>query len=119
MESSELVGLRKDAAGEISISHDLNAALSESVVDVIYTDCWPSGATPEEERSLRRAFLPFQIQLGHLDALSGHGAFLPCPPVTRGQEVSHGVMLSPLCRNHDAKDDLLHAQNALLEWFLR
>jgi len=44
--------------------------------------------------------------------------FLPCPPVTRGQEVSAGAMLHPRCRVVEAKAWLLHAQNAVLEWSL-
>jgi ornithine carbamoyltransferase len=51
----------------------------------------------------------------HLTTLSSKGVFLPCPPVTRGQEVSYEVMKSPLCKNFEAKDNLLHIQNAIME----
>jgi ornithine carbamoyltransferase len=52
-------------------------------------------------------------------ALDGTAAvFLPCPPVTRGQEVSADAMTHPRCRVVEAKAWLLHVQNAVLEWCL-
>ena len=51
----------------------------------------------------------------HLDRLGARGVFLPCPPVTRGEEVSAEAMRSPRCENHAAKDNLLHVQNAIME----
>lgn len=33
---------------------------------------------------------------------------LPCPPVTRGEEVSSEAMESELCLNYRTKDYLLH-----------
>lgn len=105
--------LQRNAAGELRVSHDLEAALVD--VDVIYTDCWPKAATAEERASIHAAFLPYQIGERQLTALGEGGAFLPCPPVTRGEEVSAEAMLSPLCQNHAAKDNLLHVQNAIME----
>jgi ornithine carbamoyltransferase len=77
--------------------------------DVIVTDCWPAGADP-------RDLLRWQVTEAVLEA--GRAVFLPCPPVTRGQEVSAGAMLHPRCRVVAAKGWLLHAQNAVLEWSL-
>ena len=77
--------------------------------DVIVTDCWPEGADPQ-------ALLPWQVTEAALD--SSRAVFLPCPPVTRGQEVSAGAMRHPACRVVEAKAWLLHAQNAVLEWCL-
>jgi ornithine carbamoyltransferase len=79
--------------------------------DVLVTDCWP-------EHSLAEDLLPFQITARILDNLRPEAAFIPCPPVARGQEVSEDAMRSPLCRAVEAKNFLLHAQNALLEWIL-
>lgn len=77
--------------------------------DVIITDCWPAGAEAE-------ALLPWQVTEAVLD--STRAVFLPCPPVTRGQEVSVGAMRHPSCLVVEAKAWLLHAQNAVLEWCL-
>ncbi len=105
--------LRANAVGEIRVTQDLKAALVDA--DVIYTDCWPKAADAEERARIRAEFLPYQIGEQHLSALREHGAFLPCPPVTRGEEVSAGAMSSVRCLNHAAKDNLLHVQNAIME----
>lgn len=111
-----LAGLRRDAHGSIAVSHDLDAALDGA--DLIYTDCWPAAPSPQEKESIRQAFLPYQIQPAHLERMARDGIFLPCPPVTRGEEVSAAAMRSSRCHNHAAKDNLLHAQNALMQWVL-
>lgn len=105
--------LQRNAAGELWVTHNLDDALVDT--DVIYTDCWPHAATPEARAQIRAAFLPYQIGERHLRALGEEGAFLPCPPVTRGEEVSAEAMMSPRCQNHAAKDNLLHVQNAIME----
>jgi len=77
--------------------------------DLIVTDCWPSNAEPDE---LRR----FQITADLLEKCRPEASFVPCPPVSRGKEVSAEAMLHPKCRVVAAKRFLLHAQNAVLEW---
>jgi ornithine carbamoyltransferase len=111
--SAQVTDIERNAAGEIRITNDLENALVD--VDLIYTDCWPSAATPEERARIKAVFLPYQIRGQHLNALGPDGVFLPCPPVTRGEEVSAEAMQSPRCRNHAAKDNLLHVQNAIME----
>ena len=113
VDNGHLASLRAGAAGEIEVTHDLESALVD--VDLIYTDCWPKGRRAEEQARIKEAFLPYQIQVQHLDRLGPRGVFLPCPPVTRGEEVSAEAMLSPRCQNHAAKDNLLHVQNAIME----
>lgn len=77
--------------------------------DVIITDCWPADGDPA-------ALIRWQVTEAMLDA--SRAVFLPCPPVTRGQEVSPGAMHHSSCRVVAAKAWLLHAQNAVLEWSL-
>ncbi len=79
--------------------------------DVVVTDCWPLGAPAAR-------LLPFQVTAAVLDALRPEAVFLPCPPVTRGQEVSADAMLHARCSVVAAKAFLLHVQNAVLEWSL-
>jgi ornithine carbamoyltransferase len=81
--------------------------------DIVVTDCWPDGGHPDELSGYR-------ITAAILDDLHReHLEFLPCPPVTRDQEVSADAMLHANCRVIDAKAFLLHAQNAALEWVFR
>lgn len=77
--------------------------------DVIITDCWPEGAGADQLRD-------YQLSASLLDRCHPDVIFLPCPPVTRGQEVSADAMSHRACQSPAAKACLLHAQNALLEW---
>lgn len=77
--------------------------------DVVITDSWPGDVTAD-------ALAGYQIGTDVLDRLREDAIFLPCPPVTRGQEVTAEAMEHPLCRSRAAKAFLLHAQNALMEW---
>ena len=79
--------------------------------DVILTDCWPKGADEAE-------LAPYRISAELLQRCKPDVIFLPCPPVTRGAEVTADAMLHPACRSRQAKAFLLHAQNALMEWVL-
>jgi len=77
--------------------------------DLIVTDCWPTDAEPGE-------LLDYQITPALLDKLRPEADFVPCPPVSRGKEVSAEAMTHQACRVIDAKAFLLHAQNAVLQW---
>jgi ornithine carbamoyltransferase len=105
--------LNSNAIGHINTSNDLDSLLES--VDLIYTDCWPRTDNPELKAKIKAQFLPYQITGEHLARLKEKSLFLPCPPVTRGEEVSHGAMDSKLCLNYQAKEYLLHSQNAILE----
>ena len=94
--------------GTMEVSHDLGGLLGNA--HVVYTDCWPSGLDAENQHKFR----DLQITAELLDQLPRGAAFLPCPPVTRGEEVSADAMSHPTCVVTEAKRWLLHAQNALL-----
>jgi ornithine carbamoyltransferase len=94
------------ASGGFRASTDLGELQD---ANVIVTDCWPEGADADELKDYR-------ITTALLDHLDRDLEFLPCPPVTRGQEVSADAMLHASCRVVEAKAFLLHAQNAVLEW---
>jgi len=79
--------------------------------DVIVTDAWPSEANEEQ-------MLEYQISTSVLEKCRPDVIFLPCPPVSRGKEVTVDAMRHPACQNAAAKAYLLHAQNALLEWIV-
>ena len=104
--------IAREAEGEVAVSQDMHSAIADA--DVIYTDCWPTRATDEEHQRIRDLFLPYQVTEEILRASPQDALFLPCPPVHRGEEVSDGAMNWPGCRVYEAKEYLLHAQNALL-----
>lgn len=96
-----------------------NVAVSSTIgdieaSDVIVTDCWPSDPAPEEIEQLFK----LQIDASRLDRCAPGTMFLPCPPVSRGQEVAEDAMKHATCTVTQAKAYLLHAQNAVMEWAL-
>jgi len=116
VDDDTLSSLSRGSRGEIRVTNQLS---SLNNVDVIYTDCWPKPHDGLSETEIESSFLPYQIDETHLSQLREKGLFLPCPPVTRGQEVSEEAMNSPLCMDYQAKDDLLHIQNAIMEYIIQ
>jgi ornithine carbamoyltransferase len=112
-DESLVAELMAGAEGSIRLSCDMSEI--DSSVDLVYTDCWPKSDDEGGKEKIRKAFLPYRIELEHLSRLRDSAIFLPCPPVTRGQELSREAMESRLCMNHSAKEFLLHGQNAILE----
>ena len=112
VEAQFLQSIAREAKGEVSVSQDMHSAIADA--DVIYTDCWPARGTAEDQQKIRDLFLPYQVTEEILRVSRQDALFLPCPPVHRGEEVSAGAMNWPGCRVYEAKEYLLHAQNALL-----
>lgn len=107
-------GLNEKAVGKVNTNIELVSLLEEA--DLIYTDCWPSADDIESKEKIRKQFLPYQITTEYLSKLKRNSMFLPCPPVTRGEEVSSDAMKSELCLNYRAKEYLLHSQNSIMEF---
>lgn len=112
VEEDFLDSARRNAVGKLRVSHDLAEELRHA--DVVYTDCWPARRTPEEHQHVARQFLPYQITAERLRSAQEGVLFLPCPPVTRGEEVSEDAMAQFGEGVYEAKAFLLHAQNAVL-----
>lgn len=112
IEAEFIQRIAAEAEGEVNVSQDMRSAIADA--DVIYTDCWPAGETDEDRKRIRDLFLPYQVTDEILRAGPQDALFLPCPPVHRGKEVSESAMNWPGCRVYEAKEYLLHAQNALL-----
>lgn len=106
--------LNEKAAGKIDTNIELMPVLKGA--DLIYTDCWPCTNDIETKEIIRKQFLPYQITNECLSKLKVNSMFLPCPPVTRGEEVSSEAMESALCLNYRAKEYLLHSQNSIMEF---
>jgi ornithine carbamoyltransferase len=104
--------VQQDAVGTVAVSQDLDAGLKDA--DVVYTDCWPHRRSPEDHEHIARQFLPYQITAEKLWFTAPDVFFLPCPPVTRGEEVSEDAMAYLGHQVYEAKAYLLHAQNAVL-----
>ena len=92
--------------------HDLDGGLRNA--NVVYTDCWPKRNSQEEHEHIAKRFFPYQITAEKLRRAAPDVLFLPCPPVTRGEEVSEDGMGYLGHHVYEAKEYLLHAQNAVL-----
>lgn len=111
LDPSRLSELKKQAVGKIFVTDNMEDNINKNT-DLIYTDCWPRN---QENEKIRELFYPYQITSDVLKKLNENAIFLPCPPVTRGEEVSEDAMKSSYCMNYEAKEFLLHSQNAIME----
>ena len=112
IDSTLLAEMKNGAVGELSVTYNLRDGLRNA--DVIYTDCWPARGNELEHQHIQQLFMPYQITIESLAWATPEALFLPCPPVHRGEEVSDGAMRSSACCVFEAKEYLLHAQNAIL-----
>jgi ornithine carbamoyltransferase len=104
------------ADGTFLTTNDVENALRDA--EVVYTDCWPTTATEQERERIEELFGPYCITAERLTLAARNVIFLPCPPVHRGEELSEDALTSPSCRVFEAKEYLLHSQNAVLQSLL-
>ena len=101
-----------ETPGRIFITPDLEEGLKGS--DVVLTDAWPRADSPEEAIGVERALAPYRIDKKAM-ALAGPQALLfPCPPLSRGREVTAEVIDSPWFAGFEAKKNLVFANQAVL-----
>ena len=92
----------------VEVTNDIDAVTE---ADVIVTDCWPPSASEAERSEL--ALL--RIDAALLDRCRPDALFIPCPPVSRGQEVTDDACRIASCVATEAKAFLLHVQNAWMQ----
>jgi ornithine carbamoyltransferase len=73
--------------------------------------CWPKSLDMDQEGEFGR----FRITSEILDRARPDVLFIPCPPVSRGEEVSAEAMRHPRCLATMAKAYLVPSQNAFVE----
>lgn len=98
----------EQARGSCGTTDDIRAIED---ADLIITDCWPSDLDTAGVDAFRKC----RIEAASLNRCREDVLFVPCPPVTRGQELSDDAMQHPACVATPAKAFLLHAQNAYIE----
>ena len=100
-----------DVGVALAATDDPNAITD---ADLIVTDCWPNDPTEVERQHLAE----LRIDAAPLDRCRPDVLFVPCPPVTRGQEATDEAMRHPQCVARPAKAFLEHVQNAFIEHVL-
>jgi ornithine carbamoyltransferase len=112
IDRTRLASLSPDLPGRVSISHRPQDVIDTA--DIIYTDRWPAPDVEHDRKSIEEQFASHRVTAALLAQAAPQALFLPCPPVTRGADVSANAMQDERCRVVEAKDWLLHAQAALL-----
>ena len=102
---------------EIIITDDIGVALEN--VDVVYTDVWVSMGDEEEAAQREIDIAPFQVN-SDLMSLANDGAiFMHCLPAIRGQEVTADVIDGDQSVVFDEAENRMHAQKAVLYYYLK
>jgi len=107
--------LNENATGSISATSEMDKHITKET-DVLYTDCWPHG---ENKEMINQLFLPYQITKDTVKKMNPKGFYIPCPPITRGEELTADSLATPQYCDYQAKEYLLHSQNAIMEYLLR
>ena len=102
---------------EITISDDINIALDN--VDVVYTDVWVSMGDEAEKAQREKDLAPYQVNQELMDLANDGAVFMHCLPAVRGQEVSSEVIDGPQSIIYDQAENRLHAQKAVLYYYLK
>src|SRR6056297_18405 len=77
--------------------------------DIILTDGWP----PHGYKTHKK-FCEYQINMDNIGLASNDCIVNPCPPFTRGEEVSEDIIESDYFIGFKAKENLLHMQKTIL-----
>lgn len=101
----------------ITITPDVKEAVKGA--DVIYTDVWVSMGDEAEEEKRMNDFAPYQVNQELIDLADDDVIFMHCLPAIRGKEVSAEVIDGPHSVVYDEAENRLHAQKAVLYYFLK
>ena len=107
----------KENNTEITVSPDINVALDN--VDVVYTDVWVSMGDEAEKAQREKDLAPYQVNQKLMDIANDGAIFMHCLPAIRGQEVSAEVIDGPQSVIYDEAENRLHAQKAVLYYYLK
>jgi len=101
----------------ITITSDVKEAVSGA--DVIYTDVWVSMGDEAESDKRREDFKDYQVNQSLIDLANDDVIFMHCLPAIRGEEVSAEVIEGPHSVVYDEAENRMHAQKAVLYYFLK
>ncbi len=103
--------LAEVGGGVITVTNDPDAVKG---VDAVYTDVWVSMGESAHSAGERKKFLKYQINEALMAKAGPQAVFMHCLPAKRGQEVTDGIMDSPISVVYDQAENRMHAQCALL-----
>ena len=119
--SEDILNTAKQWADEkntqIIVSDDIGVALEN--VDVVYTDVWVSMGDEAEAKQREIDLAPFQVNADLMSLANDGAIFMHCLPAVRGQEVSSEVIDGPQSVIFDEAENRMHAQNAVLYYYMK
>ena len=102
---------------KITITDDLKTALEN--VDIVYTDVWVSMGDEAESEQRKIDLAPYQVNQDLMNLANDEAIFMHCLPAIRGQEVSSEVIDGEQSVIYDEAENRLHAQKAILYYYLK
>lgn len=102
---------------QIKITSNLNEAINNA--DIVYTDVWVSMGDEKEASQRLKDFLPYQVNKTLMKKAKKNAIFMHCLPAIRGQEVTSDVIDGPQSVVFDEAENRLHAQKAILYYYLK
>ena len=102
---------------EIVVSDDIGVALEN--VDVVYTDVWVSMGDEAEAKQREIDLAPFQVNSDLMALANDEAIFMHCLPAIRGQEVTGEVIDGSQSVIYDEAENRMHAQKAVLYYYLK
>lgn len=91
-------------------NHEVDIHKAIKGKDIILTDSWASSNVA--------ALAPYQVTTELMEQANPNALLNPCPPFTRGEEVSEEVIASEYFVGYGFKNSLLNVQQAILLWCL-
>ena len=102
---------------EIIVTDDIGIALEN--VDAVFTDVWVSMGDEKEKAQREKDFAPFQVNKDLMSIANDGAIFLHCLPAVRGQEVTSDVIDGPQSVVYDEAENRMHAQKAVLYYYMK
>jgi len=93
----------------VNVEYDVKRAMSQS--DIVLTDSIPPECLTD--------FMPYQITTDLMRIAKPSAMLNPCPPFTRGDEVSTDVINSEFFVGYEFKESLLYVQQAIILYGMR
>src|SRR5574344_1033820 len=113
----ESLKIADNYGSEINITSDVKNAVKGA--DVIYTDVWISMGDEEETEKRLHDFANYQVNSELMELANDNAIFMHCLPAIRGREVTADVIDGPQSVIIDEAENRLHAQKAVMYYFLK
>ena len=112
----DIVDRARNAGGVVDVVNDPFDAVKNT--DAVYTDVWTSMGDEDQADVRREAFAAYQVNEELMEESGKDALFMHCLPAHRGEEVTTGVLESPLSVVWEQAANRMHAARALLPQLL-